>query len=403
MKDIGRCRHLRFRRRSSSNGANCCPRTAAHSASHCLCIAPMSVTVHDATPPIPRQSGGKDPTPAVEPLRVPAILLRRASGRSDCNLNDSAIPSLPPDRTYGRIAGFLQPSAGRQTDAVTVVARSAMRFPDWANASPIRVANAVGAAGRPAGDSWPVSRGLDSQALQAAMPAGSAQRAGLRALDLEASTSRVWNLLGGRAKPLHPATRSAGEPVRWRKRRQGGAPRCSRSISAGTATDANSRRARPRPSAPFRCQRGLDAAQSEQNLAEAPRAPAGRTAPGRQMKRFRRQHVRSASSDEACTIVPRCVAAQPTMPEYKTRQNRRLTEALAMRRRACARLRNHDRPGGDLVAMSPSMLRAAGPLRLSDGPCCWRATRRRVRYDASLVIRPVGPVGLSQIYFDAFS
>ena len=78
----------------------------------------------------------------------------------------------------------------------------------------------------------PLSRGLDRQALQAAMPPGAARNAlDCALLDLEAKTAgqRVWDLLG-RPRPAalhHRLYDLAGDrPRRWRRRPPG--PRTGR-------------------------------------------------------------------------------------------------------------------------------------------------------------------------------
>ena len=117
-------------------------------------------------------------------------------------MNSSPAPLLAARIEHWSIAGSFTISRGAKTQAVTVVAevsRGALTgrgecvpYPRYGETPEAALAALTAMQG-------PISRGLDRQALQAAMPPGAARNAlDCALLDLEAKTSgqRVWNLLG---------------------------------------------------------------------------------------------------------------------------------------------------------------------------------------------------------------
>ncbi len=308
------------------------------------------------------------------------------------------------------IAGSFTISRGAKTEAVTVVAEvrrggltgrgECVPYPRYGE-TPEATLAALEAMQEP------VSRGLDSAALQAAMPAGAARNAlDCALLDLEARTRglRVWNLLGRPAPgPCITAyTISLGTPQEMAVATEQAAHRPLLKIKLGGDGDgrriAAVRRAAPDSELIVDANEAWTADDLERNLGECAAAgvtlveqplPAGRDAA---LARIRR---------------PLAVCADESVHDRKSLDGLRdrydavnikldktggLTEALAMA--DAARALGFDIMVGSMVAtslsMAPAMLLAPHARFVDlDGPLLLARDRDGgLRYDGSLVYPP---------------
>ena len=207
----------------------------------------------------------------------------------DFKMTSSKSPMLAVRIEHWPIAGSFTISRGAKTEAVTVLAEvrrgglagrgECVPYPRYGE-TPEATLAALQAMQEP------VSRGLDRQALQAAMPPGAARNAlDCALLDLEAKTSgqRVWDLLGRPApQPCMTAyTISLGTPEAMAAATAAAAHRPLLKIKLGGDGDGSRiaavRRAAPRSELIVDANEAWTADNLERNLADC--AAAGGSAP----------------------------------------------------------------------------------------------------------------------------
>ena len=329
-------------------------------------------------------------------------------------MTSSEFPDLAPDLAARierwPIAGSFTISRGAKTEAVTVVAEVSHRgltgrgecvpYPRYGETPEATLAALRAMQG-------PVSRGLDRQALQAAMPAGAARNAldsALLDLEAKAGGQRVWSLLGRPAPTacVTAYTISLGTPEAMAAATARAAHRPLLKIKLGGDGDgmriAAVRKAAPESELIVDANEAWTPHNLEQNLAEC--AEVGVTLVEQPLP---------ADQDEALARISRAVAvcADESVHDRKSLEGLRdrydavnikldktggLTEAMAMA--DAAQALGFEIMIGCMVAtslaMAPAMLLAPRARFVDlDGPLLLARDRAGgLRYDGSLVYPP---------------
>jgi L-Ala-D/L-Glu epimerase len=328
----------------------------------------------------------------------------------DFKMTSSKSPTLVVRIERWPIAGSFTISRGAKTEAVTVVAEvrrggltgrgECVPYPRYGETP-----EATQAVLRSMRDL--VRRGLDRQALQAAMPAGAARNAlDCALLDLEARTAgqRVWDLLGRPApRPCTTAyTISLGSPEAMAAATEKAAHRPLLKIKLGGEGDgmriAAVRKAAPQSELIVDANEAWTADNLEQNLAECAKAgvtlveqplPAGRDAA---LARIRRPLAVCADESVHDRASLEGLRDRYDAVNIKLDKTGGLTEALVMAE--AARALGFEIMIGCMVAtslaMAPAMLLAQEARFVDlDGPLLLARDRDGgLRYDGSLVYPP---------------